>query len=462
MQVHPASLPGTAPVRAKRRWARWLIAALVLLLAGAGTWWTVKGRKGPEIEAVTTEKAVVRTIRQVVTATGKIQPESEVKVTAEVAGEIIELPIREGGTVKKGDLLVRIKPDLYKAQVDQQAAAVSVARSAAVHSKAALAKAQSDWGQYEGLHRQGLVSQSDFILYQTNRETAEADYVAAEANVQQAEGSLNQAKDSLTKTVILSPMDGTVSLLNSEVGESVVAQSSFTGTEIMRVAQLEHMQVRVNVNENDIPHVKVGNHVAISIDAYPSRKFNGTVTAIGSSAENTDSTTTGASAQAASSGSDQVANFLVKIAINDGDITLRPGMSATANIETQAVPDAVAVPIQSVTVRHATGLTADQLQQQQAKADQDKTGNDPTVAGERADARRNRELLDHVVFVKVGGKVRLQPVETGIADNAWIEVKSGVKAGDEVVSGSYASVTRRLKDGMAVRIEQPPAEEAKN
>lgn len=444
-----------APPRKKRRRLLWL--ALLLIVAVVGiTVWLRRGRT-PAAEPVTVEKAATRTIRQVVIATGKIQPEVEVKITAEVYGEIVELPFREGASVKKGDMIIKIKPDLYKAQVEQAKASVSVAQSAALHAKAALAKANSDLEQNEDLHAKGLVSKSDFIAFQTAAATAQADYVSAQASQQQAEGSLGQAQDALSKTIIRSPIDGTISLLNSEVGESVVAQSSFTGTEILRVADLGHMQVRVNVNENDVPNVKLGDPVSIAVDAYPDRKFNGEVTAIGSSAENLGGTGSGAQAQSQVTNSDEVTNFLVKIAIKDAGSALRPGMSATATIETKTVPDAIAVPIQAVTVRDNAGESADAMQKKKEKEAREQTGRDVSTKAEHVEAKRSRDLLQHVIFIKVGDKVRQQVVETGIADNNWIEVKSGVKAGDEVVSGSYAAVSKRLKDGSAVRIEQPPA-----
>jgi HlyD family secretion protein len=268
-----------------------VVSALAILVAG-GFW--LKARRTPKGEPVTVEKAVVRTITQVVTATGKIQPEVEVKITSEVYGEIVELPLDEGAAVKKGDLIVKIKPDLYQAQVDQQIAAVAAAKSAAVHSQANLEKAASDLKRYQGLYDRKIASDSDYTLYKTSYEMAKADTLSAVALVQQAEGSLSQTRDSLSKTIIYAPMDGTVSSRSCEVGERVQAATSFAGTEIMRVADLGNMEVRVLVNENDIPNVKVGDPALISIDAYPDRKFNGVVRQIGSSAAGAGATGSGA------------------------------------------------------------------------------------------------------------------------------------------------------------------------
>jgi HlyD family secretion protein len=440
-----------AKPRRKLRYA----ALAVLVAAACGAVFALRAHQSSKAEAVTTEKAVIRTITQVVTATGKIQPEIEVKISPEVYGEITQLPYREGAQVKKGDMIVRIKPDLYQTQVDQQTAAFDAATAATMTSKAQLEKANADLVRYDNLYKQKLASDSDFITYKTAADAAKANYEAALANARQARGTLAQMKDMLSKTVIYSPMDGTVSSRSSEVGERVVATGSFAGTEIMRVADLSNMEVQINVNENDIPNVKVGDHTLISIDAYPDRKFNGFVKEIASSAENSGATASGSTAQASGTSTDEVTNFLVKIRVADRDVQLRPGMSATADIETQTVTDVVAVPIQSVTVRAEGGATTEELQKRLEKEAKDKSGNTLTVQSEKEDARRKREQLQRGVFIKEGDKVRLAKVVTGIADNTWIEIKSGVKPGEEVVSGTYAAISRKLKDGMAVRIEAP-------
>jgi HlyD family secretion protein len=215
------------------------------------------------------------------------------------------------------------------------------------------------------------------------------------------------------------------------------------------------MELRVQVNENDIVNVKIGDHAIISIDAYPNRKFSGTVSEISSSAQGSNAT----SQQSAQSS--DVTNFLVKIRVNDRDVQLRPGMSATTDIETQTVTNVIAVPIQSVTVRAEGGLTTEEFQKKQAKAAENKSGNSLDAAAEKEAARRDREKLQKGVFVKEGDKVKLVPVETGIADNTHIEIKKGIKAGDEVVSGSYAAISRKLKDGMVVQIEKPKKDQDK-
>jgi HlyD family secretion protein len=448
-----ASASPVAKPRKKSRLKWYLIGASVLLVVLIVV--AVIKKRGANVGVpVTTEKAVTKTIVQTVTATGKVQPEVEVKISPEVYGEITALPFREGATVKKGDLIVRIKPDLYQAGVDQQTAAVAVGRSAAVNSDVQLTKAGADLKKYQDLYDRKLVSDFDYVAYKTAYDAAKANHETALAQVDEAEGYLKQAKDSLSKTSIYAPMDGTVSSRSSEVGERVQASTSFAGTEIMRVADLSKMEVRVKVNENDIVNVKVGNSVKISIDAYPDRKFNGIVREIGASADNA-----GATGQASAS-SDQVTNFIVKIRVSDKDLALRPGMSATADIETQTAKNVVAVPIQSVTVRAQGGLTAEELQQKNAKDAKERTGNEQDLKSEKAEAIREREKLIRVVFILDGDKVKQRTVETGIADNATIEVKSGLKPGEEVVSGTYAAISRLLKDGSKVKVEKPKVEGA--
>jgi HlyD family secretion protein len=459
--MNPASpsQPAAAPVAApkKKSKLKWIIigSVLLLVLLGGGAFLKNKGREVGQ--PVTVDKAVVRTITQLVTATGKIQPEVEVKISPEVAGEIIALPLKEGAPVKKGDLLVKIKPDTYQAQVEQGEANLVAAKATAVQAKAQLMKTQADFKRSEDLFAKQLVSDSDFSAAKTNLEVAQANHDNALAQIRRTEGALTQAHDLLNKTVIYAPMDGSISSLSSEVGERVVAQSSFTGTEIMRVADLANMEMRVKVNENDIVNVKLGDHATITIDAFPGRKFSGSVYEISSSAITAGAGTAGNNQ---SLSTDEVANFLVKIRVSDRDVILRPGMSGVADIETQTAKDVVAIPVQSVTVRVGS-KTTEELQQQKAKAAREKSGNELDVASEREDARRNRDKLDRVVFVRKGGEVEQRKVETGIADNTYIEVKQGVKAGEEVVSGSYAAISRKLKDKSKITIERPKKDDEK-
>ncbi|MDR2675469.1 MAG: efflux RND transporter periplasmic adaptor subunit [Opitutaceae bacterium] len=426
---------------------------LILILGAVAALAIARGR-GPRPERVSFEKAIVKTITQVVSATGKIQPEVEVKIAPEVAGEIIELPFREGADVKKGDLLVRIKPDAYRYQFEQREADLAAARAAALEAEVRLRKAGEDFRRNESLHRQNLIPDAEFTAARADHDMARASLDSAVASIRRAEGLLNQARDQLDKTTLYAPIDGTISSLTSEVGERVVGTGQFAGTEIMRVADLANMEVRVNINESDIVNVKIDDRAMIAIDAFPGRKFEAVVKEIGSAAQ-----TTGANTQ------EEVTNFQVKIRILDKNVPIRSGMSANADIETRTVEDAVAVPIQSVTTRaRDTAWTLDQLAAARARADRENKGEGAaTAVNTRAAAQRRREdrdSLQRVVFVRRGSTVRMVPVETGIADATHIEIKSGVREGDEVVGGSYAAITRTLTDGAAISVEpvkKPPA-----
>lgn len=456
------AVPSPAPsaARKKSRKTLWLLLGATVALGGLIAAGVAKSKREVKPIMVTTEKAVVKTITHTVTATGKVQPETEVKISPEVAGELIDLPVKEGQAVAKGDLLVRIKPDFYRAQLEQQEASLAAARAAAVLSQARLLKAEQDFKQSDEIYQKQLISDAEFNAARANLDVARADYDSALAQIRRTEGSVDQARDQLSKTTINSPLDGTISSLTSEVGERVVGTNQFAGTEIMRLANLDAMEVRVKVNENDITNVKVGDRTVVTVDAFPARRFEGKVREISSSALSAGGAGSNAAAQAASA-SDEVTNFLVKISITEREARLRPGMSATVDIETQTVHDVVAVPIQSVTVRAEGGKTSEEVAAARAKEAKERSGNDLELVKERDEARRTLEKLQRVVFIKTGDKVVLRPVETGIADNSHIEVKTGVQAGEEIVSGSYAAISRRLKDGAKVMLEKPKKEETK-
>ncbi|MFA5263465.1 MAG: efflux RND transporter periplasmic adaptor subunit [Opitutaceae bacterium] len=458
----PKAVPNAAARKRNGKLKLWLIIGGILVVAILVVVGVKMKGGGDEVVTVTTDKAVTKTITQIVTATGKVQPEVEVRISSEVAGELIDIPVKEGQIVKKGDVLARIKDDFYKAQVDQSEASLAAAKAASALSKAQLAKAENDFTRSDQLNSKKLISESEFISAQTGLDVARADYQSSLAQIRRTEGVLNQARDQIEKTTVFAPMDGSISSLTSKVGERVLGTGQFAGTEIMRVADLTSMEVRVKVNENDIVNVKLGDHSIISIDAFPNRKFEGRVYEISSSAlSSASSASTNAAAQAASA-SDEVTNFLVKARITDaGEAQLRPGMSATVDIETKTVENVVAVPIQSVTVRADDGKSTDDIREEKAKQAQERSGNALEVSKERDDAKRQRDKLKRCVFIVKDGKASLRSVESGIADNTLVEIKTGVKAGEEVVSGSYAAISRRLKDGMKVLIEKPKKEEKK-
>ena len=445
-----ASRPASpAPVVRPKSKTKWFVLGGILLLVGMGTAAYYKKKSVVPQVMVTTEKAVTKTIVQMVSATGKIQPEVEVKIQPEVTGEIIYLGFREGAVIKKGDLLLSIKPDNYQAQVEQQEASLVSSKASALQSKAQLSKAQDDLKRSEELFASQLISEADISAARTSVEVAKANLESALAQIRRTEGLLSQAQDQLTKTQIYSPIDGKVSSLSNEVGERVAGTGSYGGAEVMRVADLSNMEVRVNINENDIVNVKVGDKAKVSIDAFPNRKFDAVVKEIGSAAK-----VTGMNTQ------DEVTNFLVKVRILDKDAPLRPGMSANADIETKTVENVVAVPIQSVTVRARDGnKTVEQVAAERDKKDTEMKGEGAATAvnvtAQRQAEKADRDNLQRVVFVKTGDAVKMVKVETGLQDTTHIEVKSGLQAGDEVVSGSFGVITRTLKDGMKVSLEKP-------
>jgi len=435
-----------APKPRRSRKKLYIIIGIVAVL-GAVVAFAIVSKKRVKPTPVTTEKAFRKTITQVVTATGKIQPEVEVKIAPEVSGEIIELPVREGQLVRRGDLLLRIRPDSYRAQVESQEAALSGAKAASVQHRSELAKAEQDYNRVKHLFEEHLISESDRNAAQTQYEIAKAALQTSLFDIQRAEGALRQINDALGKTIIHSPADGSISSLPARLGERVVGTSQFAGTEVMRIADLANMEAQVNVNENDVVNVKVGDTARISVDAYPDRKINGVVREIASTA-----TTNNAGTQ------EEVTNFLVKIRVTDRSVSLRPGMSATADIETDTVQNAVAVPIQSVTVRSTdSDKSPEEMEKQRSSSGSEGGDNRADVTNtmlEKQKAQEQREKLQRVVFVKVGDHVEQRKVETGIADTTYIEIKSGVKPGDEVVSGSYTVISRKLKNGAKVTIEK--------
>jgi len=443
-----SSLRPPAKKKPKKKIPLWMIIVGVLLLLGLTTAAAIKGRSGPKGTKVFTEEVVQRDVTQFVTATGKIEPEVEVKIAPEVSGEIVELPFAEGADVSKGQLVLRIKDDNYRYQVDQREADLAASRASEIQSRARLEQARDDLDRSADLAEKELISFQQHRRTRTEFEVAQATYESAQAQVRRAEGLLSQARDLLEKTTIYAPMDGTISRLPVEVGERVAGTGQFNAIEVMRVADLSNMEVVVQVNENDVVNVKVGNPARIDVDAYPDREFRGEVTEIASTAM-----VTGMGSQA------EVTNFEVKIRIEAEAGTLKPGMSALADIETATVKDVLVVPIQSVTVRsREDDKTVEQLAKDEADSRQERAGEGAATARnvteERERERRQRDSLRRVVFVVEDGKAQLVDVETGIADTTYMEIKSGVEEGQKVVSGSYAVITRTLKDDMDVIVRK--------
>ena len=442
--------PETTPaVRKKRPWTRkrkiiYGAIGLVVLWIVFSIIWSKREKPIP----VTTENAVRKTILQTVSATGKVQPETEVKISPEVAGEIIELPVEDGKSVKKGDLLVKINPDSYKALLEQQEAAISAAKATNLQQKATMVKTEQDLKRAEDMYAKKTISIQEFNAAQAASDVAKNTYESSLHEIERAQAGSSQARDQLSKTTVYSPIDGTVTILNSKLGERIVATGQFAGTEVMRVADLNHMEARVDVNENDVVNVKVGDKADVKIDAYGDRRFHGSVYQIANTGK-----TTGAGTQ------EEVTNFEVKIRIEDHDVTLKPGLSCTADIETNVVKDAVAVPMQAVTIRTGdSNLSPEEIEKKKQKAAaRDKGDNNAEFVNqkqEKAAQKEEREKLAKVVFLKNGNKAHMVKVTTGISDDTSMEIKSGVKPGDEVISGSYSAISRKLKEGAKVTYDK--------
>jgi HlyD family secretion protein len=444
------STPAPALLTVKQRRARrkkqiiyGLIALIALWIVGSIIW----GKREKPIP-VTTETAIRKTILQTVSATGKIQPEVEVKISPEVAGEITELPVEDGMRVKKGDLLLKIKPDSYRALLEQQEAAISAAKATNLQQKATMMKTEHDFKRAEDLFKKKLISEQEYNAAEAAQDVAKNTYESSLHEIERAEAGSSQARDQLSKTTIYSPIDGTVTILNSKLGERLVATGQFAGTEVMRVADLGHMEARVDVNENDVVNVKLSDKAEIKIDAYGDRRFKGTVYQIGNTGK-----TTGSGTQ------EEVTNFEVKIRIEDHDVELKPALSCTADIQTNEVKDVVAVPMQAVTIRTGeSNLSPEEIEKKKQKvAQRDKGDNNAEFVDGRAQKvaqKEEREKLAKVVFLKKGGKAEMVKVTTGISDDTYTEIKSGIQPGDEVISGSYSAISRKLKEGAKVALDK--------
>lgn len=372
---------------------------------------------------VAVEKTELRTITETITANGKIQPEKEVKISPDVSGEIVEMRIKEGDQVTKGDLLCRIKPDVYISQRDRSLAAISSAKARLAQSEAQFIQAELSFKRSKQLFDEQTISKSEFEQAEASYQVAKSEVDAARFSVISTEASLKEANENLTKTSIYAPMTGTVSMLLVELGERVAGTNLMAGTEILRVADLSRMEAQVQVNENDIVRVNVGDTAIIEVDAYLDMKFKGIVTEIANSAK-----TTGVSA-------DQVTNFDVKIlvlpesykklAMEGNPNPLRPGMSATVDIQTITKKDILVVPIQSVTTR--TDTTKNRI----TPVDED---------------------IRTLLFTTDGTYAFAKDVKTGIQDNSFIEIISGVKEGDQVITAPFSAISKKLSDSTLVEI----------
>jgi len=409
---------------------------------------------------VETAQAKLKTITQQVSASGKMQPEVEVILRPEVSGEITELPIKEGDYVKKGDLLVRIRPDIYQARIEETNATLLTQKARMQQAKANLLEAESVYNKNKKLRDKNAISDAEFVQSKTNYEAQKANYQAARYQVQSSEAQLAQAKEELAKTTIRAPRDGTISKLSVELGERVLGNTQSIGTELLRIAKMDQMEVQVQVNENDIVNVSIGDTSNIEVDAYPDKTFKGVVTEIANSADISGEGT-----------NEQVTNYEVKIRVTTphnldmrGDEMMaqatqeapagkfvpsfKPGMSATVDIQTETAQNVVSIPIQAVTVR-------DFAKDKNSKTKEEKV--DSASADE--DLMIPKEDLRKVVFLVKDGIAHRREVKTGISDNTHIQILSGLSAGEEVVVGSYRVLSKELSDGDKVTINNKKYEQ---
>jgi HlyD family secretion protein len=440
-----------ANLKSKKRRNRTIL-IVVLLVAGVLVLGSVFKKKEPPI-TVQKEKVARRTLTELVVASGKIQPVTQVKLSPEVSGEITELPFKEGQSVKKGDLLIKIKPDPYVASKDSAEANYKYSLATQNTAEANLEKARVEFNRSEELAKSKLISESDWLSSKTDYDVAKATLLGAVQQVGMAKAQLDGAKDSLSKTIIYSPINGTVTKLYSQVGERVVGTATMAGTDIMIVSDLDEMETRVDIGEVDVVHVGLGQNVRLEVDAFKDRKFKGVVTEIANSAKNSDASSGSASAASASSSTSQEATkFQVKIRILEKE-AFRPGMSVTAEIETRSRTNVLTVPIMSVTKRlpkEPTGGTNSTKVTMVASKD-------PLPAGGGDGSRSEKKTGDmfkpmQVVFVVDGDHVTMAPVKTGIEDDDYFEIMDGLAEGQEVVSGGAKAINRELEDGKKIVI----------
>lgn len=446
----------------KKKLLYWIIGAFVAIIVLLVI---VKGSGKDDGLKVAVDKAANKDIIEVVSASGKIFPEIEVKVSSDVSGEITDLTVEEGDSVKKGQVVARIYADIYGSMRDRAAASVSqqqaeLANSAAALNafKAKLDQAKASFDRNNELLRQKVISRSEFETAEATYKAALADYNAASQRINSskfavasAQANLTEANKNLGRTTIISPMSGTVSLLSVKKGERVVGTAQMTGTEMLRIADMNTMEVQVDVGENDIPKVKYGDSAIIEVDAYNTRKFKGVVTQIASSSKGSATSTSGTSS------AEQVTNYVVHIRIapesykdlldpaNKRRFPFRPGMSANVDIQTRTEKQVLSIPINAVTTRDLTDTA------KQAGKGQDKKG--PAAPAAPATAADEKKDFSEVVFVlQKDNTVKVVEVTTGIQDDNNIEIRSGLKPGEEVVSGPYSAVSRTLENGKKVKV----------
>jgi len=409
---------------------------------------------GEKIEKVTVEKAASRRIIETVTASGKVQPETEVKLSSEVSGEVVELLVKEGDIVKRGQLLFKVRPDVLKSGYDRASASYSSQKASVASAAQLLTQSEGSFANEQGIYKRNVelfkkkvisvaefdAAKAAFVTAKTNLESAKQSLIGAKFNLEQSGANVQEASANLAKATIFAPVDGVISKLSVELGDRILGTAQFAGTEIMRISNLSSMEVNVDVNENDINRVNIGDSAVIEVDAFEDKKFKGVVTEIASSSKDVGTAT------AATSSTDQVTNFVVKVRIAADSYVgvkggakglpspFRPGLSATVDIESSSVT-ALSVPIQSVFTKGAKD--EGDAKNPDANADKQKT-------------KLNDKTIKQYVYTYANGIVKQVEVVTGIQNDQYIEIKKGLKAGTEVVSGPYSAIQNKLKDGMKV------------
>ncbi len=416
------------------------VVIIIFLVAGKKMGWF-----GKEFEInIATKIVESKTITELITANGKVQPETEVKISPDVSGEVIELNIEEGDEVKKGQLLVVIKPDIYIQSYNRAQASLSSSQARLAQAEARLIESEMAFKRAQSLYKQQTIPVSDFETAEASFKVAQAEVKAAQFAVKSSEASVAEAQEQLVKTKIYAPMDGTVSRLNVEKGERVVGTNMYAGTEMMVIANLQLMEVKVDVNENDIVRVNLNDTALVEVDAYLGRKFKGKVTEIANSANVVGGST------------DQVTNFSVKILLLEDSYKdlidtvgttkypFRPGMSATVDIQTETRKNVISVPIQAVTTR---SLKANDKEE---KKDIENPKAETEAETTQVSKKEDDEKVE-VVFLYKDGKVSKQPVKTGIQDSESIEILDGLKTGDEIVVAPFNAINKLLNDSSVVK-----------
>ncbi len=422
--------------KTRRKWL--ILTGLVLIaLAGSGYAWFRK-KEVPII--VTVEKAARRNLTELVVANGKIQPVLQVVINPEVSGEITDLPVKEGQHVKKGDLLLKIKPDNYQAARNSAEASYKSALAAKSLAEANLRKEEIEYKRAKDLAASKLISESQLLEALTTWEVGKANVEASLHQVEQAAATLAKAEDDLSKTTIYSPMEGTVTRLRSQKGERVVGTALMAGTEIMTVADLDEMEARVDIGEVDVVLIGLGQSARLEVDAFKDRKFKGIVTEIANSSKLAGPSQNSSSSSSSSGGSQEATKFEVKIRIQEKEI-FRPGMSVTADIETRYRTNVITVPIQSVTTRVPRKPEDKNQPPGKTKA--------PVLNSKEA---KEAQKPVEVVFAVEGDHVKMVPVKRGISDDSYVEITEGLSEGLEVISGGYKSINRELEEAKKITV----------